>query len=273
MERRARAGEAATSATTNEAAITTPLDPAERGKEADHFCRGFRPVIAHERADLRVDPLDPRVASPRARFAAEAAAAHQRRRPLLPGMTVVPRLLGGFGRAATDRRLFGVVGRAALHRTVHRPLLAQRARMFGATPPRLHGEFEMQDPSDPADIVRLNIVSRDGSRHQINGKVGDNLMYLAHRYQDENPHILLEGACEGSVACATCHVVVDETHFDDLPEPSEDEEDMLDTAPGLQPTSRLGCQIILTREMDGMEITLPMHSVNFYVDGHVPVPH
>ena len=96
----------------------------------------------------------------------------------------------------------------------------------------------MQDPSDPADIVRLNIVSRDGSRHQINGKVGDNLMYLAHRYQDENPHILLEGACEGSVACATCHVVVDETHFDDLPEPSEDEEDMLDTAPGLQPTRR-----------------------------------
>ena len=188
-------------------------------------------------------------------------------------MTVVPRLLGGFGRAATDRRLFGVIGRAAFNRTVHRPLLGQRARMFGATPPRLHGEFEMQDPSDPADIVRLNIVSRDGSRHQINGKVGDNLMYLAHRYQDENPHILLEGACEGSVACATCHVVVDETHFDDLPEPSEDEEDMLDTAPGLQPTSRLGCQIILTREMDGMEITLPMHSVNFYVDGHVPVPH
>ena len=206
-------------------------------------------------------------------FAAEAAAAHQQQAATASGMTVVPRLLGGFGRAATDRRLFGVIGRAAFNRTVHRPLLGQRARMFGATPPRLHGEFEMQDPSDPADIVRLNIVSRDGSRHQINGKVGDNLMYLAHRYQDENPHILLEGACEGSVACATCHVVVDETHFDDLPEPSEDEEDMLDTAPGLQPTSRLGCQIILTREMDGMEITLPMHSVNFYVDGHVPVPH
>ena len=210
---------------------------------------------------------------PRPRFGGRGLRVSQRRRPLLPGMTVVPRLLGGFGRAATDRRLFGVVGRAAFNRTVHRPLLGQRARMFGATPPRLHGEFEMQDPSDPADIVRLNIVSRDGSRHQINGKVGDNLMYLAHRYQDENPHILLEGACEGSVACATCHVVVDETHFDDLPEPSEDEEDMLDTAPGLQPTSRLGCQIILTREMDGMEITLPMHSVNFYVDGHVPVPH
>ena len=188
-------------------------------------------------------------------------------------MTVVPRSLGGVGRAAIDRRLFGVVGRAALHGTLHRPLLAQRARPFGATPPRLHGEFEMQDPSDPADIVRLNIVSRDGSRHQINGKVGDNLMYLAHRYQDENPHIFLEGACEGSVACATCHVIVSETHYDDLPEASEDEEDMLDTAPGLQPTSRLGCQIILAREMDGMEVTLPMHSVNFYVDGHVPEPH
>ena len=189
------------------------------------------------------------------------------------GMSVVPRLLCGVGRAALDRRLAGVVGRAALDRTVHHPLLAQHARSFGATPRRLHGEFEMEDPSDPDDIVRLNFVSRDGSRHQIKGKVGDNLMYLAHRFQDENPHITLEGACEGSVACATCHVVVSEVHFDDLPEPSEDEEDMLDMAPGLQPTSRLGCQIILAREMDGMEVTLPMHSVNFYVDGHVPTPH
>ena len=82
-----------------------------------------------------------------------------------------------------------------------------------------------------------------------------------------------QGACEASLACSTCHVIIGEEHFDDLPEPSEDEEDMLDEAAGLTATSRLGCQIVLTHEMDGMEIRLPSHTRNFYVDGHVPEPH
>lgn len=51
------------------------------------------------------------------------------------------------------------------------------------------------------------------------------------------------------------------------------EEDMLDMAPVLQITSRLGCQIILTKELEGMELTLPKITRNFYVDGHVPKPH
>lgn len=51
------------------------------------------------------------------------------------------------------------------------------------------------------------------------------------------------------------------------------EDDMLDMAPMLQENSRLGCQIILTRELDGLEITLPKVTRNFYVDGHVPKPH
>ena len=131
----------------------------------------------------------------------------------------------------------------------------------------------MQEPSSPDEVVRVTFVGRDGSHHLINGKVGDNLMYLAHRYQHDNPAVALEGACEASLACSTCHVVVSQEHFDELPEPTEDEEDMLDLAPGLEPTSRLGCQIILAKEMDGMEVTLPLHSVNFYVDGHVPEPH
>jgi ferredoxin len=58
-----------------------------------------------------------------------------------------------------------------------------------------------------------------------------------------------------------------------LEEPSEEEEDMLDLATGLTTSSRLGCQIILSKELDGMEVTLPSHSRNFYVDGHVPEPH
>ena len=66
---------------------------------------------------------------------------------------------------------------------------------------------------------------------------------------------------------------VGDDFFDRLSEPTEEEEDMLDEAKGLTQSSRLGCQIILSKDIDGLEITLPSHSRNFYVDGHVPEPH
>ncbi|KAH9509002.1 Ferredoxin-2, mitochondrial [Bulinus truncatus] len=93
-------------------------------------------------------------------------------------------------------------------------------------------------------------------------------MYLAHRHNIE-----IEGACEASLACSTCHVYVNDEYFDKLPEPLEKEEDMLDMAPYLKENSRLGCQIILSKDLDGIEVTLPKATRNFYVDGHVPQPH
>lgn len=69
--------------------------------------------------------------------------------------------------------------------------------------------------------------------------------------------IAIEGACGGSMACATCHVVVDEAFWDLLPEPSPEEEDMLDLAPELKPTSRLGCQIRMSRALDGLVVHVP----------------
>ncbi|KER24644.1 hypothetical protein T265_07741 [Opisthorchis viverrini] len=102
----------------------------------------------------------------------------------------------------------------------------------------------------------------------MKGKVGDNLMYLAHRHNVE-----IEGACEASLACSTCHVYVSSPYYDMLPEPVEEEEDMLDLAVFLRDNSRLSCQIYLTKELDGMTITLPKATRNFYVDGHVPKPH
>ena len=72
----------------------------------------------------------------------------------------------------------------------------------------------------------------------------------------------IEGACEGSLACATCHVIVADEWFDKLKEATEDEEDMLDLAFGLTHTSRLGCQIILTDELDGLVVSLPPSSKN-----------
>jgi len=67
----------------------------------------------------------------------------------------------------------------------------------------------------------------------------------------------MEGACEGAMACSTCHVIVDPSWNDRLDAPTEDEEDMLDLAPGLKATSRLGCQIIITEAMDGLVVHLP----------------
>nr|XP_020452793.1 ferredoxin-2, mitochondrial [Monopterus albus] len=121
---------------------------------------------------------------------------------------------------------------------------------------------------DPEDVVNVVYIDRSGQRIPVKAKVGDNVMYLAHKHGIE-----LEGACEASLACSTCHVYVSDAHFDKIPEPVEREDDMLDMAPMLQVNSRLGCQIILTPELDGIELTLPKVTRNFYVDGHVPKSH
>lgn len=66
---------------------------------------------------------------------------------------------------------------------------------------------------------------------------------------------------------------MDEKSYDKLPSPTEEEEDMLDMAPVLKPNSRLSCQIILNKDLDGIVLTLPKITRNFYVDGHIPEPH
>ncbi|MBM3579333.1 MAG: 2Fe-2S iron-sulfur cluster binding domain-containing protein [Alphaproteobacteria bacterium] len=76
----------------------------------------------------------------------------------------------------------------------------------------------------------------------------------------------LEGACEGSLACSTCHVIVDKSFYNRLKTPSEDEEDMLDLAFGLTPTSRLGCQIILIKDLDGLTLTIPDETRNVSIN-------
>ncbi|KAJ8406851.1 hypothetical protein AAFF_G00297670 [Aldrovandia affinis] len=131
-----------------------------------------------------------------------------------------------------------------------------------------HSEGESTDAEDDKDVVNVVYIDRSGQRIPVKAKVGDNILYLAHKHGIE-----LEGACEASLACSTCHVYVHEDYGDKLPQPEEREDDMLDMAPMLQENSRLGCQIILTRELDGIELTLPKITRNFYVDGHVPKPH
>lgn len=86
---------------------------------------------------------------------------------------------------------------------------------------------------------------------------GTSLLTLA-----QNNDIDIEGACEGNMACSTCHMILSPKDYAALGEPIEEEEEMLDLAFGLTATSRLGCQINLTPEMEGMVIRLPKASRN-----------
>ena len=78
-------------------------------------------------------------------------------------------------------------------------------------------------------------------------------------------NIPIEGSCDGSMACSTCHIIVEKEYFEKLPDPSEEEEDMLDLAWGLTHTSRLGCQIIINDGLDGMKVKVPSGTRNMSV--------
>ncbi len=98
----------------------------------------------------------------------------------------------------------------------------------------------------------VTFIERGGKRREIEAPDGLSLLDIAHQNG-----IDIEGACEGCMACSTCHVIVDAAWSDRLPAPSDEEADMLDLASGLTRTSRLGCQITLTRELDGLVVSLP----------------
>ncbi len=103
----------------------------------------------------------------------------------------------------------------------------------------------------------MTFVQRDGSRREVDAPLGLSVLEIAHKHDVD-----VEGACEGSLACSTCHVVVDPGWFPKLAKPTEDEEDMLDLAFGLQKTSRLGCQIVMTKDLDGLVVALPAGTRN-----------
>jgi 2Fe-2S ferredoxin len=106
-------------------------------------------------------------------------------------------------------------------------------------------------------MPKMVFIERDGSRREVDAPLGLSVLEIAHKND-----IDIEGACEGSLACSTCHVIVDPDWYELLKEASEDEEDMLDLAFGLSATSRLGCQIIITEELDGLTVRLPTQTRN-----------
>jgi 2Fe-2S ferredoxin len=110
-------------------------------------------------------------------------------------------------------------------------------------------------------MPKITFILQNGEAKQVDAALGLSVLEVAHKND-----IDLEGACEGALACSTCHVVVDEKFFDMLDEPSEDEEDMLDLAFALTHTSRLGCQIKMTDALDGLVVKLPGATRNMMVD-------
>jgi ferredoxin len=73
----------------------------------------------------------------------------------------------------------------------------------------------------------------------------------------------LEGACEGVMACSTCHVIVEAEDFAKLPPASEEEEDLLDLAAHATRTSRLACQILLTEDLESLSVRIPAGATNW----------
>ena len=110
-------------------------------------------------------------------------------------------------------------------------------------------------------MPHMTFIAADGTRIEVSTAVGDSVLDVAR----EN-NIAIEGACEGSMACSTSHVIVDKSWYRKLEELSEDEEDMLDLAFGLTRTSRLGCQIEITEELDGLVVSLPKETRNMLLD-------
>lgn len=107
-------------------------------------------------------------------------------------------------------------------------------------------------------MIQIQFIAADGETVQlVEAEEGGNLLAVAQGAGQP-----LEGTCEGQMACSTCHVIVDREWFGKIPRASEEEEDMLDLASGARRTSRLACQIMLTRELDGMIVHIPPESRN-----------
>lgn len=108
-----------------------------------------------------------------------------------------------------------------------------------------------------SDTIRVTFVDADGVEETVDAELNATLLEVAH-----DNDIEVEGACGGEMACSTCHMILEKELFDKLPEKEEEEDDMLDLAIGLTETSRLGCQVITTKEMDGMRVQLPKEVCN-----------
>lgn len=134
-------------------------------------------------------------------------------------------------------------------------LVLQHERHISYTYPLFHGHVHKPKAGEE---LHVTFIDKDGKEINLEVAEGDNLLDIA-----QANHLDMEGACGGSCACSTCHVIVDPEYYDAIEEPDDDENDMLDLAFGLTETSRLACQIKMTKDIDGIRVALPAMTRNF----------
>jgi len=108
-------------------------------------------------------------------------------------------------------------------------------------------------------VTLVRFLKADGTLDkEVEAKPGQRLLDVAWAAREP-----LEGACEGVMACSTCHVIVEAQDFEKLPAASEEEEDLLDLAAHATRTSRLACQIILTENLKSLDVRIPASATNW----------
>jgi ferredoxin len=108
-------------------------------------------------------------------------------------------------------------------------------------------------------VTLVRFLRFDGTLDkEVEAEPGQRLLDVAWAVREP-----LEGACEGVMACSTCHVIVEGEDFARLPAASEEEEDLLDLAAHASRTSRLACQIILTADMKTLSVRIPPNAANW----------
>ncbi|PKY03932.1 2Fe-2S iron-sulfur cluster binding domain protein [Aspergillus campestris IBT 28561] len=141
--------------------------------------------------------------------------------------------------------------------------LESARRSFSATAGVQHGHVT---PPKAGEEINVTFIDKDNEKYEFQVAEGDNLLDIAQANDLE-----MEGACGGSCACSTCHVIVEDPDmFDKMEEPSDDENDMLDLAFGLTETSRLGCQVVMNKDLDGLVVRLPSMTRNMQASDFAP---
>jgi len=114
-------------------------------------------------------------------------------------------------------------------------------------------------PTEARRVTLVRFFRADGTLDkEVDAEPGQRLLDVAWAAREP-----LEGACEGVMACSTCHVIVDATDFEKLPAATEEEEDLLDLASHASRTSRLACQIILTEDLKSLDVRIPADATNW----------
>lgn len=99
--------------------------------------------------------------------------------------------------------------------------------------------------------MRIFVTDRQGIEHEVEGIEGWRVMEII-----KDAGLPIKAECGGCASCATCHVYVDENWLDKLHPMRDDEQDLLDTAPDVKDNSRLSCQILMDKNLDGLRVTL-----------------